>query len=354
MPEYPIGLRELTSYPYPFGGASVSILDTDFILDIVKDRAKGAPQNAIYIVRQFKIPGNRIFASAHVLEELYKPDNLGNRHKWDKMASQSKDEGWPTSAHVFQDIFEREYLCHISFVDVTGVFEGDPLVEKVRAIGASDAPTAQLVVLLGRTHPRVFGRDISLREPGIAPQQGELQNIVDAARDLDEANISIEAVSGSATLALVGADAVSTAVADFLGVSKWATRLIGIAGLTYFLVSPERRERVAQILAPAVELVAERMNAGISAVPRLASAVPPVQSIDSLQQRIAEILVVDRSSSGLLAREIRDALKLPDPEMHPSIPELRHLMNGMPCFTVNRWRYQVGSKIDQFFSEPSS
>lgn len=158
---------------YSFGSTRVAILDTDYILNQLKDRVRfgiGCRTSAGPPVGQA-----RSFASSHVLQELYKADALGNRDKWDKLAKQSQSEGWPRRPDTFREIFESEYLEDITFVNVSGMFEDDPIAQKVRLRGASDTPTAQLAVLLARARPIVHSHDHSLWEPGLAPAPERFQ-----------------------------------------------------------------------------------------------------------------------------------------------------------------------------------
>jgi hypothetical protein len=154
---------------YNFGSPRVALLDTDYILN----RVAAAPAR-FQMLDSF--PGLRLraVASKHVLDELYSPDNHGYRHKWDKLAEQAAERGAPVAPGVFRDTFESRYLERITFVEAGGLFANDPYVEHVRrrrnGRGASDAPTAQVAVLLSRLQPIVYSHDEHLWKPGLAPR----------------------------------------------------------------------------------------------------------------------------------------------------------------------------------------
>jgi hypothetical protein len=142
-----------------------------------------------------------------VLQELHKADALGNRDKWAKLAKQSQSEGWPRGPDTFREIFESEYLEDITFVNVSGMFEDDPIAQKVRLRGASDTPTAQLAVLLARARPIVHSHDHSLWEPGLAPAPERVQVVITAGRPVESADTTMHGTSTAGRRAIpVAAD----------------------------------------------------------------------------------------------------------------------------------------------------
>jgi hypothetical protein len=188
---------------YSLTARRVAILDTNYILNKVKERVRLG--TAGWLVR---LPGlkTHCFASRHVLDELYRADQHGHRHKWDKLAEQSVKEGWTTPADTFRQAFEEEYLGQIRFVEVGGMFEDEPHPVAVRTRGHGqgipDSPTAQLAVLLSRTRPIVYAHDDDLYKPGVAPRPKTLAAVEAAHRDIEKGQATVGA--GNATIYSAG------------------------------------------------------------------------------------------------------------------------------------------------------
>src|SRR5665213_970644 len=171
------------SHSIYLGSTRTVILDTDHLLNQVKEGVRTGA--SLFLLGGPPLRRDRCFASSHVLQELYQPDEYGHRHKWDKLAEQSKNEQWPRQPEAFERFFQANFLSDITFVDVSGMFEEEPSVQQVRKIDPSDAPTAQLAVLLSRLHPIIYARDHSLWKPRLAPPPAQFLAVLTAGRDLD-------------------------------------------------------------------------------------------------------------------------------------------------------------------------
>lgn len=327
---------------YPKAGKTVSILDTDYILNKIIYRIRTGISS--YIDGTARIPGTHQFASVHVFQQLYGADEHGHANKWHKLSIQSQEQGWSTSASHFQEIFEREYFPLITFVNVSGMYENTPQALAVRRRDASVAPTAQLLVLLARTSPIIYTNDQDLWKAGLAPSKKNLNKIADSHKEFDETQSSLEAISNSTFFFVAGAGVVVDSVASAVRVPKWLGRIATIGVIGWGVANSGRRKKVMEVLTPALEhfsfLIQKSENAKII----LATGVPPLDSIDSLEQMIAEILVPHSFSLGLLAREIQDELRIKNLPNVPSIEEIRGLVRDSPCFVEpRRFRYRLGS-----------
>lgn len=330
------------SVAFPSRDARVAIFDTDFILNHVRDRVRGG------VYTDSPMTGGRAFAPIHVLRELYESDAYGHRHKWDKLAEQSESSGWPTSSDVFQTMFEDEYLEHITFVDVNGMFENDSLVQRVRVRDASDAPTAQLAVLLARADPVIYSHDADLWNSGAAPSPENLPIVVASGRQVDLANHSLEGVSYVGVALVMAVDGAARSAATLARVPKWTARFATVAGIGWFFAGHERRMKLSQALTPFAQLLEERLENARGAVQVLITAVVRVDFMDGIEHRIAQVLALHSDGGGLLAGEIREKLMLHDSSTTaPSIPEIRRILTTAPCFVeARRFRYQLGSTFD--------
>jgi hypothetical protein len=113
------------------------------------------------------------------------------------------------------------------------------------------------------------------------------------------------------------------------------------------LFKPDRRQAVGRFLLPIGELVFDqvvRAQEGIRHLDQHAVAVKPSNTIEA---RIAEVLVIRGKSGPLLAREIQDELRNCDPGLIdvPSVDELRAALVAAPCFEERpKWRYSLGHR----------
>ena len=322
---------------------TVAIFDTDFILNHVRDRVRNGGVHT-----DSPLMGGRAFASSHVLDELYEPDAFGHRHKWDKLAEQSENDGWPTPSDVFQTIFEDEYLEHITFVDVNGMFENDSLVERVRVRDASDAPTAQLAVLLARAEPIIYSHDKHLWKSRAAPSPKILPMVVASSRQVDLVNQSVEGVSSVGAAIVMAVDSAARSAASRARVPKWTARFATVVGIGWFFAGHDRRLKLVKALTPFGQLLAEQLENARGAVKVLASAVVRVDFMDGIEHRIAQVLALRSGGGGLLAGEIREQLMLHESStIGLSIPEIRRILTTAPCFVeARRYRYQLGRRFE--------
>lgn len=155
------------------------------------------------------------------------------------------------------------------------------------------------------------------------------------------ANSTIQGVAlGGVTLAIF-LDEAAGGLATALRVSKWTTRIAAIGGIGWLLTDPQLRAKFMKVLAPIGQMVGEVYTNGFNAARVLSSTVARANSLDGIEQRIAEIFVIHAGSEGLLALEIQKRLILQeDLEIVPTIPEIRKIIERAPCFDERRrYRY---------------
>ena len=205
------------------GSPRVVILDSDHVLDQVLRLASGGAEASTLQVDP-PLGRARCFAARHVLRELYQPDQLGYANKWEKLARQQCAAEQVISPNTLRNVFERQLLPRITFVDVEGMFESEKVVEEVRRIDHKDAPTAQLAVLLSRTGPLVLSRDKALRRPKLAPEKDEFPAVLAAWRSAETGEASLEAVVLVGGGGLLVADELLQVIANFTQVALWEIR----------------------------------------------------------------------------------------------------------------------------------
>lgn len=331
---------------YSLASPRVAILDTNYILNKVQERVRLG--DAWRVVRFPSLRTHR-FASLNVLRELYAPDNYGHRHKWDKLAEQSAEQGWATPAETFQRVFEQDFLGQIRFVDVGRMFENDPLPRAVRTRGhgqgAPDAPTAQLAVLLSRTRPIVYAHDKDLYKPGVAPRPNTLVAVEAVHGNVEEGHATIGAGNAALYSAGYGSYGLAVGVERLLGLPKWVTYLGLGTAIGWLFTSPERRRTIVGAATRVIEHVATALESASDGLAILEGAACPVTPNDALQCRIAEVLAFEYTGAdGLLAKEIQAAISAsPSDASAPSVRAIRAAIATAPCFVEgSRWRYQLG------------
>ncbi len=202
----------------------------------------------------------RLLASHHVYIEMYQDDDHGHANKFEKLAEQSRDEGWPTEAAVFQKVFESQYLPMVRFVEMGSLFDDDPVVLSVG--NSKDVPTARLAVLLALDSPMVFSRDTHLHRPGLATKNPEL--VLHAAATMETTELSIYASGYFSVTAAQKVNRKVNQVSEALDISPmwtWGVLMLvtGII-LVFALRTPERRsavvKRSSQLPGPMWELFA--------------------------------------------------------------------------------------------------
>jgi hypothetical protein len=148
----------------PFGGPQLGILDTNTIFnDLVYQLRRGREEGAM--VSSARAGAVRLFASAHVYEEVY-----------ERAPTQERRGICPAE---LIGLFERRYLPQIRFVDVEGLPSG------ARALAVEDAdpddlPTARLALALAPCH--VYTDDPDLTEAGFGTERNWLRLIRSSER----------------------------------------------------------------------------------------------------------------------------------------------------------------------------
>lgn len=339
MPHLPT--EQLSTHSISFGTTRTVILDTDYLLNQVKE---GVRNGGSLFLRGGQPLGNvRAFASSHVLDELYQRDQLGHRHKWDKLSQQSTVEGWPRAPEAFRTFFVRHFLSAITFVDVTGMFEDELVVQNVRAIDPKDARTAQLAVLLSRMRPIVYTHDRSLWKPGLAPQPMQFQAVLAAGHDLESGETAVRGVTYVGAAIVWGVDGVTNRTATLFKVPRWVPYLALAGAATWYLIGKERRDKVFEALKPVGDFLTLEMKLASHSIEVLTAAVANVPEDDHLECRVAEVLARCGDDERLLAREIQDRASKHSPSLAvPTIPEIRAVLSNPSFVQGPRYRYRLG------------
>jgi hypothetical protein len=331
---------------WPLPKQQVILLDTTNIMNRVAARV-------VRLVREprstsIELP-TRVYASDHVMSELYRGDDWGSSSsKWDKLSQQTAAEGRRVPASRFADMFEREYLPRIVFVDMGQLFEDHRLVESVRrrrgGRGASDAPTAQLAVLLSRMNPVVFSEDSDLSKPKVAPPIAALPAVASATSAVAEHAQLTAAGALIGVGAVAGIDRGLRGFAHVLGLSPWIGRGILALGGAWMFASTDRRNAIGRAIAPAVETLAHHSEAARRADAVLAAARVDVVPHDGLEACIAEALVRASHIGDLLASTVMAGIERPSGRTKAQMmAEVRATLKNAPCFEeTTRGRFALG------------
>lgn len=330
---------------YVLGQPRVGVFDTDYLMNEVAARVLGQGP---------RLPFSSLFRHAfiprHVLDELYRPDSYGHRHKWDKLSSQAADlHRLVIPPAAFQNVFEASYLPYLRVVDMGDLYTDEPEVGRVRLSGggrgASDVPTAQLAVLLSRLHPIVFAHDKHLRRPRVAPRTELLR----AARGAEGVVQLGEGTVMSLTAGLGGGgyllDQAVTRFGAAFGVGPWWSRvMLGALG-AWLLADRERRAWIGQHAAPVLDFVGSQLENAGEALNILAAAAAPIAPRGDLPARMAEVFVRVLARRGpVLARDVQDALVLHEDDSE-LLSEIRMALQSQPCFVEGpRHHYSLGRR----------
>lgn len=329
------------------GTLRVAVCDTDFLMNEVA----AAADPLTSILAGFSGINVRAYAAQHVFDELYGDDGHGHPTKWHKLSEQAQDADAPLRASAFRDAFEERFLPKLTFVNLGNLFADHPLVDGVRSVrngrGASDVPTAQLAVLLSRLRPVTYSHDEHLYKPGVAPRPRHLPAIRGAEQQVAQGEYLQLGAVGLTAGSVASVDYVGRAVGHLLGSPVWLTRLV-TAGLgAWALWSPARRAGLARMLSPAADAFFNQLKHVSEALALLDSASAAVPPLDTIECRIAEVLVRHANEAPLLAKEIQDGLITCDPALRqvPTIHGLRAVINESACFEESpRWRYGLGHR----------
>lgn len=329
------------------GTLRVAVCDTDFLMNQTRDAA--SPLTSL--LAGFTGINVRTYAAQHVFDELYGDDGHGHPTKWDKLSEQARDAADPIPAGGFRGAFEDKYLPKLTFVYMGDLFAEHPLVDGVRTVrsgrGASDVPTAQLAVLLSRLRPVTYSHDQHLFKPGVAPRPKQLIAVHGAENQIAQGEHLQLAAMGLTAGSVAGVDFVARTIGHGLGSPVWLSRLIAVGLGTWVLWSSDRRAAIARVLSPAVEAFFTQLEHVSKALVLLDSAAAAVEPLDTIECRIAEVLVRHAHEGALLAKEIQAGLTICDAAFTdvPTIDELRAVLNAKACFEeLPRWRYNLGHR----------
>jgi hypothetical protein len=270
----------------------------------------------------------RVFASAHVYDEVYRG-----------MQKFPASSGIPVE--VMQQHFESVYLAQLRFVEVPASIMRDEMAARVTH--TNDVPTAALARAIAPAV--VFSGDKHLRRPNIAPENW---HVVAAAgiqvAVADEAQMGFGLAAG---IPIVGGYQGMRWIAQLLDVPTALVATVAGALSWVALRDPERRATVARRIGPAANAIMELLIAvhtdqtrGMSAVRGAEIAAPTLQS---LEQQLAAVLA--RSNEPMLAREVREHLLVSTLEPNvPSVPTIRATLASSSLFTSPvRHRWQLGA-----------
>jgi hypothetical protein len=320
----------------------IGVVDTDALMNDLKARVRGSAFDSVFTNRL----GGRSspwYASMHVLIEMYQEDPLFFPDKFHKLCAQSMEQGWPTSAATFRQVFEADYLPAIRFVDVTGVLMDSHMALAVETFDAKDKPTGQLAALLALTECVVYSHDRDLRRPRIAPP--DLSPVLAAVKALDLAGAVPQSIEFAGTVTALSMSTAVEAAARHLGLPKLAGWSL-IAVLTaWLLADPARRAKVGKELGVAVAAVSDVLLAGEAAKAELAAAAIEAFESPPLECYIAAVLATGSGPMTVPAIR-RTMIEQRHPNPPPSATKIRETGRAMPCFVeVTRHHWQLGSTM---------
>lgn len=329
------------------GTLRVAVCDTDFLMNETATAANPLTS----LLAGFSGINLRKYAAQHVFDELYGDDGHGHPTKWHKLSGQARVAGAWMPPATFRDAFEDAFLPELTFVDLGDLFVDHPLVQGVCAVrngrGASDVPTAQLAVLLSRLRPVTYSHDEHLYKPGVAPRPRTLPSVRGAENQVAHGEHLQVGAFGLTAGSAAGADYVARTIGHWMGAPAWLSRLVLLGLGTWVFWSPARRAAAARTFRPAIEFYFAQLEMVSEALVLLDAAAVAAEPLDSVECRIAEVLVRQAGEGPLLATEIQDSLRTCDPSLvHvPTIDELRSVLNQSPCFEERpRWRYNLGHR----------
>jgi hypothetical protein len=305
------------------------ILDTAQILDELKAHVRSGWMSS-GVVASTNPRKVRLLAPHHVYGEMYRDDGFGHANKFEKLAEQSRKEGWPTAAAVFQEVFETQYLPAIRFVEVGDLFEGDSVVLSVGS--RRDVDTARLAVLLALDSPMVFSADSHLHRPGLATKNPEV--VLHAAATMETSELSVYASVYSSVSAAKNLNRRVNQVSEFLDVPPalaWTVLAAAIGlSLVYALRTPERRAAVAKGVEPVAGMYVGIAQRGLDAQKSIEALAVPVPVLATLSQRVAKVLV--DSGDPRSVGSIVSALSI-NPAQQPSLEvAVQRVLDDLPCF----------------------
>jgi hypothetical protein len=332
----PQGHQTLGAAPWPrVAPTQLGVVDTDWLLnDLERLMLTGASD----IEGLTNLGATRLFASRHVLDEMYQADDHGHDDKFHKLELQAALRQQDIPRALSRATFEERLLSRIYFVDPPTVRD-DP--RTLAVIHAQDIPTAELAVLLAPCN-RVFSHDQHLRRPGVAA--AELPTMVEHARTASDAHglqvgLAMGLRFGSAVVSR-GVDQVAAALRIRPRVIWLA--LIGLAAV--LLLDPRRRARLEQTLGPPLERLGKAVDKGRDAQGRIEVFEAGEASLGRIDCKAARILAL--AEEPLLASELHRRLVQSAGEA--SLADTRSLLSEHPSFcqvSARNPRWQVGQSL---------
>lgn len=319
------------------------LLDTAHVLDELKELVHRGwlSRGAISPDGPRRAP---LVAPRHVYNEMYRDDGFGHADKFEKLAEQSTNEGWPTDPAVLRRAFESRMLPMIHFVETGTLFDEHEVVLSVG--NPSDVPTARLAVLLALGRPVVLSKDRHLRRPGLAAAtQGVL---LQGFAAMETTELSVYATGYVSLSAVRRVNRVVNQFSDNLGVKPavtWVAATIITGFLLYWILqTPERRTIAGKVVQPIAGLYVTAVRGGQQAQHALADLSVPVPPTPNLAQRIAAALLdMGRRHS---VDSIHHALTASAFGTGPSNTEIEATLHALPCFVpAEGGNWQLGEVL---------
>jgi hypothetical protein len=309
---------------------ALASIDTSLILDQAAARL-GAN---IQIVQSMGMGSIRHFAPMRVADEL----------AWNYRAAARRRRVDPEGMYR---LLTEDFMPRIRFVDLPPFPAGfDGRLDDLTALDSdgADPDVAYLGLLLSPSV--VFSRERDLRQTGFAPATlEELDLVLAAGLSLEISDGALVATGFVANLGAAGASSVANAIAVRFQIPLWVVVLAAIAAVgfgTYWALStPERRDKVGRLLAPAAEEVAKLVERR-AAAKVLLERTSIHSASDSFENRVFRALAFSREP--LLASELRSLLVATGPV--PDERWLRQYLTTHPSFVRRRaHRWQLGRQM---------
>jgi hypothetical protein len=304
---------------------ALASIDTSLILDQAAARLGGNVQ----IVQSIGMGSIRHFAPMRVADEL----------AWNYRAAARRRRVDPEGMYR---LLTEDFMPRIRVIDLPPFHAGfdrrlDDLT--VRDSDGADPDVAYLGLLLSPS--LVFSRDRDLRQTGFAPATiEELDLVLAAGLSVEISDGALVATGFVANLGAAGASSVANAIAVRLQIPLWIVGLAAMVFLgvgTYWALStPERREKVGRLLAPAAVEVAKLVERRAAAKALLECTSIQAAS-ESFENRVFRALAFSREP--LLASELRSLLAATSPV--PDERWLRQYLTAHPSFVrrqAHRWQ----------------
>lgn len=324
------------------------ILDTTQVLNELKALVRyRMPINGVITPESLRRAP--LLASRHVYDEVYRADGYGHADKFEKLAEQSRAEGWPTEPAVFRGAFESRMLPLIRFVETGDLFDGHEVVLSVG--NPSDRPTACLALLLALGHPIVFSKDSHLNRPGLANVKPDV--VLRGFASMETTELSVYATGYVSVSAAKRVNRAVNQFSDTGGVKPvftWCGVVLAAGLLLYWVIQkPERRAVAAKLIQPVAGLYVTVVRDGHQAAQTLAMQSIPVPDHPTLAQRVAGLLLDTRQRHGV--GSIRYALTADGSSAGPTEKEIEVTLRTLPCFTPSEGG---GWQLGEVLSSPAA